>query len=200
MAYLGTNRHGKLVMYPIRNNIDGRGSQLLNWVIEVQCPTEHLIRDWTRKARVEDFISGFENCRFDWLDVPAMLQSAEEVYEYPMVDQEPLPFWTQGRVTLLGDAAHRRATYNGLTRRVRRDGGTGAVRLYRFGRGQIGEVVDGEVILCGAHRRGRRGRRHPVWPYHQRHQASGTLSQGRVRAGGSARSPGRALSRTPHRL
>jgi len=106
MAYLGTNRHGKLVMYPIRNDIDGQGNQLLNWVIEVQRPTEHLIRDWTRKARVEDFISGFENCRFDWLDVPAMLHAAEEVYEYPMVDQEPLPFWTQGRITLLGDAAH----------------------------------------------------------------------------------------------
>jgi 2-polyprenyl-6-methoxyphenol hydroxylase-like FAD-dependent oxidoreductase len=34
------------------------------------------------------------------------LYAAEEVYEYPMVDQEPLPFWTQGRITLLGDAAH----------------------------------------------------------------------------------------------
>ena len=106
MAYLGTNRHGKLVMYPIRNDIDGHGNQLLNWVIEVQRPAEHLIRDWTRKARVEDFIAGFEKCRFDWMDVPAMLHGAEEVYEYPMVDQEPLPFWTQGRITLLGDAAH----------------------------------------------------------------------------------------------
>jgi 2-polyprenyl-6-methoxyphenol hydroxylase-like FAD-dependent oxidoreductase len=106
MAYLGTNRHGKLVMYPIRNDIDGRGNQLLNWVIEVQRPTDHLIRDWTRKARVEDFISGFEKCRFDWMDVPAMLHAAEEIYEYPMVDQEPLPFWTEGRITLLGDAAH----------------------------------------------------------------------------------------------
>ncbi len=106
MAYLGTNRHGKLVMYPIRNDIDCHGNQLINWVIEVQRPTEHLTRDWTRKARVEDFIEGFEKCRFDWLDVPAMLRAAEEVYEYPMVDQEPLPFWTQGRMTLLGDAAH----------------------------------------------------------------------------------------------
>ena len=106
MAYLGTNRHGKLVMYPIRNDIDGKGNQLINWVIEVQRPTEHLSRDWTRKARVEDFIEGFEKCRFGWMDVPAMLHAAEEVYEYPMVDQEPLPFWTQGRVTLLGDAAH----------------------------------------------------------------------------------------------
>jgi hypothetical protein len=63
LAYLGTNRHGKLVMYPIRNNVDGHGNQLLNWVIEVHRPAEHLIRDGTRKARVEDFIAGFEKCR-----------------------------------------------------------------------------------------------------------------------------------------
>jgi 2-polyprenyl-6-methoxyphenol hydroxylase-like FAD-dependent oxidoreductase len=106
MAYLGTNEHGKLVLYPIRNNIDADGNQLLNWVIEVQRPTEHLQRDWTQRARVDDFISGFENCRFEWLDVPKLLRGADEVYEYPMVDQDPLPFWTDGRLTLLGDAAH----------------------------------------------------------------------------------------------
>ncbi len=106
MAYLGTNEHGKLVLYPIRNNIDSDGNQLLNWVIEVQRPTEHLQRDWTQRASVDDFIAGFENCRFDWLDVPELLRGAEEVYEYPMVDQDPLPFWTNGRLTLLGDAAH----------------------------------------------------------------------------------------------
>ena len=106
MAYLGTNEHGKLVLYPIRNNIDADGNQLLNWVIEVQRPTEHLQRDWTQRARVDDFITGFENCRFDWLDVPELLRGADEVYEYPMVDQDPLPFWTNGRLTLLGDAAH----------------------------------------------------------------------------------------------
>ncbi|MGE0858013.1 MAG: FAD-dependent monooxygenase, partial [Gammaproteobacteria bacterium] len=26
--------------------------------------------------------------------------------EYPMCDRDPLPWWTRGRVTLLGDAAH----------------------------------------------------------------------------------------------
>ncbi len=106
MAYLGTNEHGKLVVYPIRNNIDADDNQLLNWVIEVQRPTEHMQRDWSQRARVEDFISGFENCQFDWLNVPELLRSADEVYEYPMVDQDPLPFWTNGRLTLLGDAAH----------------------------------------------------------------------------------------------
>jgi 2-polyprenyl-6-methoxyphenol hydroxylase-like FAD-dependent oxidoreductase len=106
MAYLGTNTHGKLVLYPIRNDIDGQGSQLLNWVIEVQRPAGSVVRDWTRKAHVDDFIDGFEYCKFEWLDIPALLRGAKEVYEYPMVDQDPLPFWTEGRVTLLGDAAH----------------------------------------------------------------------------------------------
>ncbi len=35
-----------------------------------------------------------------------MLRAADAVYEYPMVDQDPLPFWTADRITLLGDAAH----------------------------------------------------------------------------------------------
>ena len=37
---------------------------------------------------------------------PAMIRAAEALYEYPMVDRDPLPYWTQGRATLLGDAAH----------------------------------------------------------------------------------------------
>lgn len=106
MAYLGTNALGKLVVYPIRNDIDGRGTQLINWVIEVDAPDKHISRDWNRKADVDDFIAGFLNCTFDWLDIPAMLRAADEIYEYPMVDQDPLPFWTKGRITLLGDAAH----------------------------------------------------------------------------------------------
>ena len=35
-----------------------------------------------------------------------MIQAAETVLEFPMVDQDPLPSWSFGRVTLLGDAAH----------------------------------------------------------------------------------------------
>jgi 2-polyprenyl-6-methoxyphenol hydroxylase-like FAD-dependent oxidoreductase len=43
---------------------------------------------------------------FDWLDLPALFAAADQVLEYPMVDQDPLPRWTFGRLTLLGDAAH----------------------------------------------------------------------------------------------
>ncbi|MFM0339896.1 flavin-dependent oxidoreductase [Paraburkholderia fungorum] len=105
MCYIGTFRTGKLITYPIRDDIDSEGHQLMNWVIEFARPEEQQ-RDWNRAGRLEDFVHLFEHCRFDWLDVPAMLRAADAVYEYPMVDQDPLSFWTRGRVTLLGDAAH----------------------------------------------------------------------------------------------
>ena len=94
---------GKLVHYPIRNEADGR--QLVNWLWEIETP-QYKRWDWNRPARVEDFIADVESWRFDWLDVPAFLRAAEVVLEYPMVDKDPLPTWTQGRVTLMGDAAH----------------------------------------------------------------------------------------------
>jgi 2-polyprenyl-6-methoxyphenol hydroxylase-like FAD-dependent oxidoreductase len=96
---------GKMVIYPIGDDADGTGRQLVNWVAERQTP-QHTTRDWNRRGEVGDFIGAFADWHFDWLDVPAMIGAAESILEFPMVDQEPLPFWTQGRVTLLGDAAH----------------------------------------------------------------------------------------------
>jgi 2-polyprenyl-6-methoxyphenol hydroxylase-like FAD-dependent oxidoreductase len=105
MVRVGWLATGKMVLYPIRDNIDGDGRQLLNWVWEIETP-EHKRWDWNRRASVEDFISGAEAWRFDWLDVPALFRAADVVLEYPMVDKDPLPAWSLGRVTLLGDAAH----------------------------------------------------------------------------------------------
>lgn len=100
---------GKLVIYPIVNDADGTGiqtgKQLVNWVAERETP-RHSLRDWTREGRLEDFIGAFQDMRFDWLDIPALLAATEHVLEYPMVDQDPLDRWSFGRVTLLGDAAH----------------------------------------------------------------------------------------------
>jgi 2-polyprenyl-6-methoxyphenol hydroxylase-like FAD-dependent oxidoreductase len=96
---------GKLVVYPIRDAIDGEGRQLVNWVAEIQSP-RNVMQDWNLGGRLADFLPAFEGWKFDWLDCAALLRAADLVLEYPMVDREPLPFWTQGRVTLLGDAAH----------------------------------------------------------------------------------------------
>ena len=96
---------GKLVIYPIRDRVDSDGRQLINWVAEVTTP-QHQRRDWNRIGKLDDFIHIFEDWHFDWLDVPAMLRASDVVLEFPMVDQDPLPWWGRARVTLLGDAAH----------------------------------------------------------------------------------------------
>ena len=96
---------GKMVIYPIRDRVDGQGHQLVNWVAEIQTP-RYRERDWNRPGAIGDFIAAFEDWHFDWLDVPALIRRAATILEFPMVDQEPLPWWTRGRLTLLGDAAH----------------------------------------------------------------------------------------------
>jgi 2-polyprenyl-6-methoxyphenol hydroxylase-like FAD-dependent oxidoreductase len=96
---------GKLVMYPIRNDVDGEGTQLMNWLAENETP-QRAQRDWTRRGYLEDFITPYLDWHWDWIDVPEMFRSADTILEYPMVDQDPLDRWTFGRVTLLGDAAH----------------------------------------------------------------------------------------------
>ena len=103
MAVAGWLEVGKMVIYPIRETGDGR--QLINWVAEIQSP-RNVIQDWALPGRLEDFHPTFADWRFDWLDCAALIRDAEMILEYPMVDRDPLPWWTRGRVTLLGDAAH----------------------------------------------------------------------------------------------
>ena len=105
MLRAGWLKGGKLVHYPIRNRVDAQGRQLVNWLWEIETP-EHKRWDWNRAASVEDFIADAADWTFDWLDVPAFFRAAEVVLEYPMVDKDPLPAWSFGRITLLGDAAH----------------------------------------------------------------------------------------------
>jgi 2-polyprenyl-6-methoxyphenol hydroxylase-like FAD-dependent oxidoreductase len=105
MARAGWLATGKMVVYPIRNDFDSAGRQLVNWVAEIET-LKHRTSDWNRPGRLEDFIAAFAGWRFDWLDVEALIRGADAILEFPMVDQDPLSFWTAGRITLLGDAAH----------------------------------------------------------------------------------------------
>ncbi len=102
---VGTIDTGKIVIYPILDNIDGKGNQLINWTTEIRREGSGM-NDWNKRGNIEDFIAPYEDWHFDWLDVPAMIRNSEDVFEYPMVDKDPVAQWTFGRVTFVGDAAH----------------------------------------------------------------------------------------------
>ncbi len=95
----------KAVIYPIRSNIDGKGTQLINWAVEVFTKEQGAV-DWNKAGRLEDFFHHIKDWRFEWLDVAGLMENSKFLFTYPMVDRNPLPRWTFGRVSLLGDAAH----------------------------------------------------------------------------------------------
>ncbi|AZO78280.1 MULTISPECIES: flavin-dependent oxidoreductase [unclassified Bosea (in: a-proteobacteria)] len=96
----------KFVCYPI-SRAARDGNALINWVAEVHHdrPRAADEADWSREGD-RDFIAEFLGFRMPDIDIPALLKSTLKITQYPMIDRDPLPWWTQGRVTLLGDAAH----------------------------------------------------------------------------------------------
>lgn len=105
MAMAGTKAR-KFVCYPIGK--DEHGRTIINWIADRKMPGDYTwaAQDWNRPGNLDDFLPLFADWHFDFLDVPAIIQGADAVFEYPMVDRDPLPAWTFGRTTLLGDAAH----------------------------------------------------------------------------------------------
>ncbi len=110
MVQAGHSR-AKFVVYPI-STPRADGLQLINWIADrrVREPAPGLTApdraDWSRAGRLDDLLPTFGSWRFDWLDVPGLITRAEQMLEWPMVDRDPLPRWSLGPTTLLGDAAH----------------------------------------------------------------------------------------------
>ena len=96
----------KFVAYPIRDLDNGK--QLVNFIAEYRTDDRELLEreDWNRAGNLNDFAPRFDDWEFDWLDIPDLLRAAPGTFLFPMVDRDPLDYWTEGRVTLIGDAAH----------------------------------------------------------------------------------------------
>ena len=95
----------RVVVYPIEDRGD---VQLVNWVAEYRgddgrpMPAD----EWDHRVDRGAVLEVFGDTTFDFCDVAGLIARAEVVYQYPMVDRDPLDRWTYGRITLLGDAAH----------------------------------------------------------------------------------------------
>ncbi|MET0589304.1 MAG: FAD-dependent oxidoreductase [Novosphingobium sp.] len=95
----------KFIAYPIAREGD---EIVLNWVCDLRTreagtePPE----DWNRTIDRAALVPHYRDWRWQGTDIPAILEASGEVYEFPMVDRDPLQRWSFDRVTLAGDAAH----------------------------------------------------------------------------------------------
>ncbi len=98
----------RFVCYPISNPDPATGLATINWIAELTYDNsqEWGDGDWNTKVSIDKFLNDFQDWSFDWLDVPDLIKGASDVYEYPMVDRDPLDHWVDGRCVLIGDAAH----------------------------------------------------------------------------------------------
>lgn len=120
--FLAGHDSQRFVAYPLTPEDPVTGLATINWIAEMRVdPARALAKgDWNRPADKADFLPAFEGWDFGWVDCPGLIRASGLVHEYPMVDRDPLPGWTVGCVTLMGDAAH--ATYpvgsNGATQAI----------------------------------------------------------------------------------
>lgn len=98
----------RFIHYPISAPDPDTGLQLQNWIAELSFDPADGWADssWNKEVDIDVFLPAFESWNFDWLDIPAMIRSADTVWEFPMVDRDPVDRWVDGRVALAGDAAH----------------------------------------------------------------------------------------------
>jgi 5-methylphenazine-1-carboxylate 1-monooxygenase len=108
MIMAGTPPH-KFICYPMSIKSHNEGRSMLNWIADIRIAeggSAYRKEDWSAQGRVDEVLKHFQDWKFDWLDIPGLISKATSVWEFPLMDREPLKSWNQGRATLLGDAAH----------------------------------------------------------------------------------------------
>lgn len=106
---IGGGMGAKFVLYPIAPGSD-ESRRLTNWVVTIKMADGAVSpppkENWSRIGQLADVLPYAKRFTVPGFDVDGLVRATERCFEYPMCDRDPLPRWTFGRVTLLGDAAH----------------------------------------------------------------------------------------------
>jgi 2-polyprenyl-6-methoxyphenol hydroxylase-like FAD-dependent oxidoreductase len=97
--------HQRIIVYPMARA--SSTNLLTNWICQMTVAETSFPReDWSRRVSKEKLLASFGAWRFPWLNLPELIERTSEIFEFPLMDRDPIPSWTFGRVTVLGDAAH----------------------------------------------------------------------------------------------
>jgi salicylate hydroxylase len=87
---------GHVVHYPVR------AGQLLN-LVGLMERDDWRVESWTEQGTIDEYLNDFRG----WHpDIHAMIRAVEVPFKWALHSRPPMPAWTKGRVTLLGDACH----------------------------------------------------------------------------------------------
>ncbi len=99
----------KVVLYPIASS-GAPDRRLTNWAVMARIGEEGSApprrEDWSRPGHLDELLPHVARFAVSEVDVEALIRSTPVFWEYPVCDRDPVPRWSFGRVTLLGDAAH----------------------------------------------------------------------------------------------
>jgi len=104
ILHIGAPQIASMIVYPIAENFEGTGKVLVNWVVERE--RDQTVEDWNQVGTVDEILPYFDTVNIPFLDVQEMLRNNREVYLFPLIRHDPLESWSDGRVVLIGDAAH----------------------------------------------------------------------------------------------
>ena len=106
MAVVG-HRYHRAILYPVMQRPGGK--VMINWLAYTKIPPgSPPLEAWDTAADKQACVDQYKGWTYPWLDVQGLFAAtpADHVLQLPNVDRDPIPRWSFGRVTLIGDAAH----------------------------------------------------------------------------------------------